>query len=238
MPNILTRAPRWAWYTTGGVVLAGSAFQLYKHREARTAALAGTADAAPGDGTGGAGSVGIAPSPAPGIVVPPVIIPGQQQDPLAGVQPLQDLYIGAVSGVIQDYKDLAHGWSDVYTPIITQLSNQNDSLIGTISTGFLNNNAALLALAQAGQAPGANIPSPIVGQPAVAPAPALPAPPSCPPGFPEGSPPDCFRTITPTDCHCEGTGANRKCWTRRLHEHQHQSGAVVVVSVDKVRDGC
>jgi hypothetical protein len=230
MATILNRAPKWAWYTAGGVVLAGGAFQIARKRSAQVT----TADGSAVDGSGGAGAtLGAAPSPAPGIVVPPVIIPGQQVDPLAGVQPLQDLYIGAVGGIISGWQDVAHGWQDVYTPLIAQ----NQSLIGTISTGFLDTNSAMLAIAQAGPPPASSpINSPVAAAPAVA-APVAAAP-RCPAAFPEGAPPSCYRTITPTDCHCEGTGRTRKCWTRRLHDHQYQDGRVVTVSVDKVKDGC
>lgn len=237
MANILTRAPKWAWYMAGGVGIAGGAFQLMRHRREAVDAQAGAVDA--GGGSGGAGSpVGLAPSPAPGIVVPPVIIPGQNNDPLAGVQPLQDLYIGAVSGVISEWQNVAHGWQDVYTPLIAQ----NRSLIDTISTSFLDTNSAMLALAQGGGAPpSGGIASPVVGQPAVAAA--APAPlPTCSGAtggqYPRGSFPNCYYEYVSQDCHCEGTGRNRKCWTRRLHHHKRSTQQDVVVSVDKVRDGC
>lgn len=221
------RAPRWAWYVVAGVGLGGAAIQLYRRRGERTEALQG--EIVEGDANGQ--YVGNNPSPMPGIVVPPVIIPQQQTDQFAGVLPLQELYIGAVGDIIQGWQDVAGGWREVYDPIM----GQNQQLIDLLGGSFQQSNEAILSIATAGGSPSAT-PSPVAAQPQ-APQVAAPAP-TCPPNFPNGTPGNCYAQCGHDECHCEGSGKNRKCWTRREHAHCRQNGQRVVVSFDKIRDGC
>lgn len=141
----LKRAPKWTWYIVAGIGLGGVAITILKGRQAKT-------DAAPiTDGTDP--GVGLNPSPQPGIVVPPVIIPSDSSDPMAGVLPLQELYISSIGQVVAGWQDVANGWQQVYTPVLNQLGSQNDQLIGLLGGSVQQNNQIIGAIAQAGPAP-------------------------------------------------------------------------------------
>lgn len=123
--DTIKRAPKWAWYTVGGVTLGAIGIRLWKGRDAPTDtetvaesdAVGNPAWQSPGGG-------------ASGVIVPPVIIPSQG-DPLAGVSELQGLYVGAVDSLIGE-------WGNVYGPIaglLPSLIPTPDEYMGLIQAG-------------------------------------------------------------------------------------------------------
>lgn len=166
LTDTLKRAPRWAWITAAGVGLGAAGIKLWNGRDkpADEAASSATTVYDPSS-----------PYPVPqstaspvATIVPPVILSQDSGDPMAGVAQLQDLYIGAVGGLIQGYETL---WGPVQTAQLGLLS------------GFAS---TIQDLAAAGPAPGfgstpgsAPIPVDIVSFPA--PPPAAPSPVPAPP---------------------------------------------------------
>lgn len=222
----LKKAPKWAWYVVAGIGFGGGAIMLFRAREARTAALNTTVNQ--GDPSGA--QVGVNPSPTPGIVVPPVIIPQQQDDTGASlVLSALDFVTTGVDQIVSGWQDVAggwqgvaQGWQDVYTPVI----DQNSKLTDLLGQSQQKSQDLLLQLMQAGPAPSAAQTPIFAGDPSpAAPAPALPAPPA-------------FSDCGHDECHCEGTGANRNCWTRRDHGHCYPNGVRQHVSYEFIRNGC
>lgn len=156
------RAPRWAWVTAAGIGIGAGAIKLYRDRDAEAAELtAETVSGAPGAiGTAAPASAG-----APGVVIPPVIIGGNESDPNVGVPVLQDLYVGALQDIFSGFGGL-----------VAMMSGQQHELL-------MSSWGSLQSIAEAGGAPGRadQNPSPVVvhvpaGQPAPVPLPAPPRP--------------------------------------------------------------
>lgn len=189
--KVVGRAPKWAWYAAGGIGLGGAAIQLYRQRNAKTAKLAGDTTTNPDGTPADSGAVGLNPSPQPSIVVPPVIIPQNSADPLAGILPLQDLYLSTIGQVVSGWQDIAAGWQNVYQPVIGHDENLIDQLAGMVP------NAQQIAdIANAGPAPQAYTAPPAE----IAPPPAAqaPAPAPCGGQFPLWNPTrGCYR-VAPT----------------------------------------
>lgn len=234
----LKKAPKWAWYVVAGIGFGGGAIMLFRAREARTAALNATVT----QGDPSQSTVGVNPSPIPGIVVPPVIIPQQQNDngnalilsALDFVTTGVDQIVAGWQGVAGGWQDVAGGWQQVYTPVI----DQNSKLTDLLGASYQQTQNLLMQVALAGPPPSAAQTPVFAGNPSPAELPAPAPAPACPPGFPGGSPPDCYADCGHDECHCEGTGANRKCWTQRDHGHCHQDGRRVHMSYEFIRNGC
>lgn len=228
----LKRAPKWAWYTAAGVGLGGAAIKLWRDRDNDDA------ESEPGTVIDSGSPLTMPGSPA-GVIVPPVIIRGNDDDPLAGVPQLQSLYLESMHDVLE-------GWERMVGP----LQDTQSSLLLDFAGGILD-------IAKAGGPPRDLTPVVTVAPPAAiepipvapAPAPAAPAPAAapapdpgpapCPPGFPNRSARGCYRDEQRTRCECNGrTGAARRCWTSRDYLHIYDNGATVNVGEDKLRDGC
>lgn len=222
----IKRAPRWAWYTAGGVGLGAAAIKLWKGRdkpddevETVSGEVIGTPSAI---GTGGTN---------PGVIVPPVIIPPASSDPNAGVGQLQDLYVGAVGNLM-----------DMFGGAFSSVLQQNQEITGGLMNIVTDTQRTLLATAGSAPLPVAQNPTPVFAAPAAAPATVAPAQPQCPAAFPGGAPSmphGCFRNWGDTVCRDNGrSGAARKAWTVRRSGHQHADGYIAVMGEDKIRDGC
>jgi hypothetical protein len=79
----------------------------------------------------------------------------------------------------------------------------------------------------------AGVPAPV----AIAPAP-TPQPAPCPPQYPFRAADGCYQVANANECNCTGSGRTRKCWTLQNRWHIYQQGRRVVVSQNKVKDGC
>lgn len=212
--STVKRAPKWAWYVVGGIGLGGAAIQLFRRRDARTAAL--------NTGNPATGQVPLNPSPQGGVIVPPVIMPAQSDN--MGAQLVTDAFgfvTENIGSIVQGWQGVAHGWQDVYQPVI----DTNNALTQSIIDSHSRSESALLAIAQAGPPPAAVQTPTYAGAAGPAYTPAPPAPPA-------------FADCGHDECHCEGTGANRKCWTRRDHGHCYPNGTRQHVSYEFIKNGC
>lgn len=183
LTSAIKRAPKWAWWTVGGIGAGALAIKLYRGR-----ATDATPTVEPGtdDGTG----QGIGSAPGSGVIVPPVIISPPSSDPNAGVSGLADLFM---SGVL----DVTHQYQELYGPIM-------DLIPGLVMTP-----EDWERLMRGGDSPGPAQPGPVViVNPPAAPAPAAPpvvTPPSapapshrpCPSSFPFWSDQnnDCYKVV-------------------------------------------
>lgn len=167
------RAPRWAWLTAAGVGIGAGAIKLYRDRAAPPAEVVSGEVV-----DGGALPVGTAAGSSagyPGVVVPPVIIGGNGDDPgAASVGVLGDIFGGFAALVAQ----LSGGDQGI---IQTQTETIGDALTGLI--------------ANAGGPPGQTVQNPtpvVINLPAPQPAPvALPtagAPRPAAPSYPAYGP--------------------------------------------------
>lgn len=176
------RAPKWAWITAAGVGIAAGGIQLWKHR-----ATDATDDIVAADGSTAADPLnpyGLPTSTGNPVatIVPPVII-GGNNDADQGVGVLQDLYVGAVGGVIQAYQDV---WGPVQTAQLALLTG---------------NAQTIQDLAIAGSAPNSSGSTPAALLPYTPPAPAapqaLPSKPKdpCTGEFPFQSSQGCYKVV-------------------------------------------
>lgn len=102
MPDLtqsLKRVPKWAWYTSGGVALAGVGIYVMQNR-AGVEPPADTTDPTDAGVTGYPDSS--SPSPVPGIVVPDVNVQGGDG---GSSLDLQTLYISAMGDLLQSMRD-------------------------------------------------------------------------------------------------------------------------------------
>lgn len=222
--GLVKRAPKWAWVTAAGVGIGGVAVYTVKNRAAP-----------PTDGTGAElDTIGDPPtqlwdsSPIPGIVVPPIVTPGGG-DSQVGVTDLQNLYIDATGRTLDllggGFGSLLGANLDLTHSILEQNTGLQQSLTQIVTGGGLGVPAPPGAVA--------------VGTPAVAPAPApRPSPPGCPPQYPFRAADGCYVVSNQNECKCTGSGRTRKCWTVQNRWHIYQQGRRVVVSANKVKDGC
>lgn len=222
--GLVKRAPKWAWVTAAGIGIGGVAVYTVKNRAAP-----------PTDGSGSeVDTIGDPAtqlwdsSPVPGIVVPPIVTPGTG-DSQVGVTDLQNLYIDA-TGRTMDL--LAGGFG---------------SLLGAnldLTHSVIDNNSGLQAtLNQIVTGGGMGVPAPpgavAVNTPVAAPAAApTPQPAACPPQYPYRAADGCYQVANANSCECSGSGRTRKCWTLQNRWHIYQQGRRVVVSQNKVKDGC
>ena len=113
----LKRAPRWVWITTAGVGIGAGVIKLWNDRGA---------EPVEGEGEGVGGEVGTLPGApvgsAPGIVVPPIIMPPQSDQAPYGI----DLLTGVVG-------DLSAGWEALLGPIVSNQAAINSEVISAIA---------------------------------------------------------------------------------------------------------
>lgn len=175
MTGVVKRAPKWAWFTVGGVVIAVVAIRVWQNRatDAEAGMEVGTVEGqptTPGTGSGG-------------LIVPPVIISPPASDPNLGVPQLMDVFLGAITTIGDQYRA-------IYGPIA-------DMLPGLIPTPD-----DYIALMGGGGTPTAQppivvtvpVPTPQPA-PAPAPAPGPAAPPACPSGYPYRSDRGCYKVV-------------------------------------------
>ncbi|HVI79883.1 MAG TPA: hypothetical protein VM715_17305 [Candidatus Acidoferrum sp.] len=194
--GVIRRAPKWAWFTVGGVVIGVVVIKFWRDRatDASASVEVGTTQGESPTSYGGSGSGG--------LIVPPVIISPPASDPNIGVPALQDAFI-------QSLTDMAQGWRDIYGPI------------ADIIPGLIPTPQDYLSIMQGGGNPNATAPV-VVTTPAPpastqAPAPA-PAPgakqAACPTEFPFRSARGCYKVVC-----ASGKGDKSKG-----HWHYYQSG--------------
>src|SRR3954454_1484957 len=97
--GVIQRAPKWAWFTVGGIVIGVLVSKLWRDRatDAEPSTEVGTTEGQYRGSSSG------------GMIVPPVIVSPPMSDPNIGVPALQDAFISAISV-------MALGWRDVYCP--------------------------------------------------------------------------------------------------------------------------
>lgn len=113
----LKKAPRWAWYTAGGLGLGAAAVKLYRNR---ASAPTDTTNVPAADVGTTYGTMGGTP---PGVIVPPVILGGNTADPNVGVGPLQGMYIGAMGDVLSGWQSLVGPFIDTQTQLLLGSEN-------------------------------------------------------------------------------------------------------------------
>lgn len=199
----LKRVPTWAWWVTGGVVVGGTALKVVTDRRNSTEASTTGTDPTTGE------AVSTIPG-APGVIVPPVIVPpSQQAEPDTSAIPLQELYIGGVGTLLSEFQTL-----------ILDPREQGDLLLAMIgAAGGPPQPAQQLP-------PVVNVSIPAYAPPPSAPVPTTAAPtaaPTCKGEYGKGAFPNCYK-----DCkHCETGNDGKK---RTNHGHCHSDGRRVHVS--------
>jgi hypothetical protein len=194
------RAPKWAWYTAGGLAIGVGGVRLWKNRT--------TADGEqPLPDSSGDSPVVMGPDPgsvypggnSPGVIVPPIIVPASGSE--AGAGEGVTAGVGAVATLVDSI-------GSVVTPVV---SGQADTIFSLITQqGQTINDTITGLLANAGSAPAPVLqnPTPVITPTAVAPAPA-PKPPVTNPcaGTPypynsgTASRPDCFKKVCSDGSH-------------------------------------
>jgi hypothetical protein len=172
----IKRAPRWAWYTAGGIGLGAVAIQVYRRRAVETLTPGDATNDAQVIGTPGGGSA--APSP---VITPPVIIaPNQDSPDFAG---MFAIFGDALNNTIATVGQLATGDQGITTMAV----------VGGLDL-------ARESIASAGQAP-APAATPIIVQvptpttPAVVAPPAARPAPACSGRYPYQSARGCYRVV-------------------------------------------
>lgn len=219
--NTIKRAPRWAWYTAGGVGLGAIALKFYNNRD-KPESDQTTAN----EGDMYAGGIGAA-SPAYGIVTPSIVPVESSPDPSG----LLDSMIGGIDTLLTSTGQF---WQDVWGPTQEQNANmlagiygQNQALTGLLGGLLEQQQSTIGAIATAGSPP-----APIVQAP---PPPAISAPaPSAP--APQTATSYVDQWITRTRDNGK-SGAARRVWCNCINVHRYPDGRAVVVSERKVADG-
>lgn len=182
--GIIRRAPKWAWFTVGGIVIGVVVIKFWRDRatDATASAEVATVDGQPTTGTPGA---------SPGVIVPPVIIapPGDNQ-------------FGGMAEVLGLIGDLGSTWGEIYGPIanlIPGLIPTPDDYINMINGGGNPTSGSPIVVTT--PAPPQAAPSPI----APAPAPVAPQVPACPAGYPYRSDRGCYKVVC-----ASGSGSHSK----------------------------
>jgi hypothetical protein len=199
------RAPKWAWYTAGGVAVGGIGLRLWKNRQtpADTTAADQTATD-PTDPNGysyGAGGVS-------GVIVPPVIVgsndgsgeaSGLLSSVLGGVSDLTGLVLGSVETLIGPTQESQQGLIDNFGETLSTLAIMN---AGSAPTASQNGAPAIATPVPAAPTPA---PTPvIIGQTQ------QPTTWSCPSDYPHPgpNPGSCFKDVClkSGDGHGHGKG--------------------------------
>lgn len=196
----IKRAPKWAWYASGGIALGVVGIEVWKRRAVDTPSPSDTTNDAV---QGGAPTGSAAPSP---VITPPVIVqqPGGDGTDFAG---MFGIFGDALNNLVSTVGGLAQGDQGI-----------TSGAVGTVG------DIARDVIAQAGQAPApaSQVPSIVVTVPAPTPAISVPAPAPapapCPSSHPHRSSQGCYRCEKKKDgtyTHYYNTGrvvgGNRTC---------------------------
>lgn len=173
LTDTLKRAPRWAWITAAGVGIGAAGIKLWNNRD-KPAAESGADPTLIGDPA--------SPYPVPtstqspvATIVPPVIIGQDSGDPNAGVSELQNLYVGALDGVLQAYENV---WGPVQTAQLGLLSGFASTIQDLAIAGSAPNSGNNITGSNPLPVDIVSFPAP--AQPAPSPVPApVPAPKRC-----------------------------------------------------------
>lgn len=200
--GVIKRAPKWAWFTVGGIVIGVLVIKLWRDRatDATASVEVGTTEGQYPQSSSG------------GLIVPPVIVSPPMSDPNIGVPALQDAFISAIG-------DMAQGWRDVYGPIadlIPGLIPTPDQYLSMIAGGGGQQQSPVVVTVPG---PQQAAPAPAPG-PAAAPAPtAAPQVAPCPAGYPYRSDRGCYKVVC-----ASGKGDHSKG-----HWHYYSNGAEIHV---------
>jgi hypothetical protein len=209
----IKRAPRWAWFTVGGVTLGVVAIRVWQGRDNEE-------DLTPDADVNGV-PVLTTSSPSP-VITPPVIIQGGSGDN------------GALAELVGSFVGTFGSSFDNLVGVVGGVTTGQQELLGTIVTGQQDINKALIANGGSAPQPVTQAPPIQVTITAPPPSPALPvpgpAPILCPPSFPNGTPPNCYANCA----HCEKSNAGKPY---RNHGHCYQSGRRVHVN-NEYPGGC
>jgi hypothetical protein len=145
VPATLKRVPKWAWYTTGGIVVGTFAIRMFQNRTTADGEdpLPTTTDDGTGTVTYG-GTYGSA-----GVIVPPVIAPASENGS-AGMGIGLDIAGLFVGGVNDLFDSIGGVYANVYDPIAAQSLDITGGLMTTNSDTI---GALLGIVASAGDAP-------------------------------------------------------------------------------------
>jgi hypothetical protein len=215
--DTLKHAPRWAWWTVGGVAVGGAAIKVWQGR-AKPEGEDGSADPT---ATGGAVSVG-GGAPGAGVIVPPVIIPASD-DGSSNLVPLMDLFTGGIQSVQQGWESVVgaslsvdDAYANVYGPAVNMIPQLIDQA----------------ANAGSPPPPGNIIINVPPNKPTNKPAPAKPSnapiPGKCPPAFPhrDSGTKKCFKLCDHDECK------SKKKY--RVHKRCYRDGHTKETSRQKI----
>lgn len=214
LTDTLKRAPRWAWWTVGGVAVGGAAIKVWQDR-AKPESEYGPEDPT---ATGGAVSVG-GGAPGAGVIVPPVIIPASD-DGSSNLVPLMDLFTGGIQNVVQGWESVVgsslavdDAYANVYGPAVNMIPQLIDQAAHAGSPPPPGNVIINVP-------PNRVAPKPPPKKPSNAPLPGG----VCPPAFPHKNTQThkCYKLCSHTDCK-----AKRKY---TVHQHCYRDGHVTDVS--------
>lgn len=216
LADTIKRAPRWAWISAAGIGTGAAALKVWKGR-AKPAETPVAAEAEPAGGYGGPQPMNAANPSA--VIVPPVIIGGNGADPNQGVGVLQDLYVGAIGGIMDGYSQI---WGPVQTAQLALLTGNSETL---------------QSLAQAGAAPQATTPMPsdvVAYTPPPPPAPVAIRPPARPAAPPKAP----YKVVYENRTRDNGKkGAARRVWCNKVTIHRYPDGRAVVAGETRVKNG-
>jgi hypothetical protein len=188
LTDTLKRAPRWAWWTVGGVAVGGAAIKVWQDR-AKPEGEDGPADPT---ATGGAVSVG-GGAPGAGVIVPPVIIPASD-DGSSNLVPLMDLFTGGIQNVTQGWESVVgaslsvdDAYANVYGPAVSMMPGLLDQAAHAGSPPPPGN--VIINVAPNKPAPKKPSNAPLPGG-------------KCPPAFPhkDTKTHKCYKTCSHTEC--------------------------------------
>lgn len=205
----LKHAPKWAWYTVGGVCLGAAALKVWKGRA--TDSTTETTDA-----TVSGTPVPVSSQPSP-VITPPVII--QSGDNGDG---------GALAGMIGGFTTT---FGDALTNAMNTIGGlaQGDQLLAAGAIAG-NTDIAKAIIAQAGSAPQpvmqlppVQISTPIAPPPTPRP---TPPPPTCPASYPHHNPAE--GPVSAKSCYkCDRTKTGSKYENIHVYQDGHRKSALV-----------
>jgi hypothetical protein len=108
----LKRAPKWAWWTTGGLAIGAASIKVWKDR-----AKPPDGPADPAETVGDAATVGNG-APGAGVIVPPVIIPASDDGGLSNVAGIMDQLSAGWEAVLGSALAVDDTYANVYNPVL------------------------------------------------------------------------------------------------------------------------